>query len=87
MLIIILMRKFCLGLMSILIFSSASYAKITTKEDAKAFLNEYCIELVNGISDAYESQIIATSEKDWETFKKQGRWIIALADVYHKVCK
>lgn len=60
---------------------------MTTKQQADNFLGKYCIELVNGISDAYDSQLVAVNAKDWKTFFEKGRWIGGLADVYSKVCK
>ena len=62
-------------------------AKITSKEEAEKFLNNYCIEIVSAIKDAYEVQIESASNQDWKTFGEKGRWIAGLAEVYSKVCK
>ena len=62
-------------------------AKINSKQEADNFLNDYCIEIVSAIKDAYESQLEAVSIKDWKTFGEKGRWIGGLADVYTKLCK
>ena len=62
-------------------------ARITTKEDSDQFLKEYCIEIVNAIKDAYETQIIAIEKNDLKKFGEQGIWIGGLSDVYSKLCK
>ena len=62
-------------------------AEINNKEEAETFLDNYCIEIVSAIKDAYESQIESASNQDWKTFGEKGRWIGGLADVYSKVCK
>ena len=68
-------------------FLLKSQAKIKTKLEADNFLNEYCIEIVNAISEAYETQIIAIKNNDIKKFGEQGRWIGGLSDVYSKLCK
>ena len=74
-----------------LLFIASSHlnvkAKINTKEEAEKFLDNYCIEIVSSIKDAYESQIESISNQDWKTFGEKGRWIGGLADVYSKLCK
>ena len=62
-------------------------AKINNKEEAEKFLDNYCIEIVNSIKDAYELQIKSVSNQDWKTFGEQGGWIGGLADVYSKLCE
>ena len=62
---------------SLLIFISndfllKSQAKIRTKLEADNFLNEYCIEIVNAIKEAYETQIISIKNNDLKIFGKQG---------------
>ena len=68
-------------------FLLKSQAKIKTKLEADNFLNEYCIEIVNAIKEAYETQIIAIKNNDLKKFGEQGRWIGGLSDVYSKLCK
>ena len=67
--------------------SNTSKAKITTKAESDNFLNEYCIEIVNGIKEAYETQINSIKNNDLKKFGEQGLWIGALSDVYSKLCK
>ncbi len=62
-------------------------AKINSNEEAEKFLNNYCIEIVSAIKDAYETQLEAVSNQDWKTFGEKGRWIGSLADVYSKLCE
>ena len=67
-------------------FLLKSQAKIKTKLEADNFLNEYCIEIVNAIKEAYETQIIAIKNNDLKKFGEQGLWIGGLSDVYSKLC-
>ena len=62
-------------------------ARLKNKEDANKFLDEYCIEIVNAIKEAYEKQIIAIENEDLRKFGEQGHWIGGLSDVYSKLCK
>ena len=62
-------------------FLLKSQAKIKTKLEADNFLNEYCIEIVNAIKEAYETQIIAIKNNDLKKFGEQGLWIGGLSDV------
>ena len=64
-----------------------SQAKIKTKVEADNFLNQYCIEIVNAIKEAYETQIISIENNDLKKFGEQGLWIGGLSDVYSKLCK
>ena len=68
-------------------FLLKSQAKIKTKLEADNFLNEYCIEIVNAIKEAYETQIISIKNNDLKKFGEQGLWIGGLSDVYSKLCK
>ncbi len=62
-------------------------ARLKNKDDANKFLNEYCVEIVNAIKEAYETQIIAIEDKDLKQFNEQAVWIGGLSDVYSKLCK
>ena len=64
-----------------------SQAKIKTKVEADNFLDKYCIEIVNAIKEAYETQIISIKNNDLKKFGEQGLWIGGLSDVYSKLCK
>ena len=68
-------------------FFIVSQAKIKTKVEADNFLNEYCIDIVNAIKEAYENQIISVKNNDLRRFGEQGRWIGGLSDIYSKLCK
>ena len=68
-------------------FLLKSQAKIKTKVESDNFLNEYCIEIVNAIKEAYETQIISLKSNDLKKFREQGLWIGGLSDVYSKLCK
>ena len=68
-------------------FFLKSQAKIKTKIESENFLNEYCIEIVNAIKEAYETQTIAIKNNDLKKFREQGLWIGGLSDVYSKLCK
>ena len=68
-------------------FSLTSYSKIKTRVESDNFLNEYCIEIVNAIKEAYETQIVSVKNNDLKKFGEQGRWIGGLSDVYSKLCK
>ena len=68
-------------------FLLSSKAKIRTRDESDKFLNQYCIEIVNAIKDAYETQIISIKNNDFKKFGEQGRWIGGLSDVYSKLCK
>ena len=68
-------------------FLLKSQAKIKTKLEADNFLNEYCIEIVNAIKEAYETQIMSIKNNDLKKFGEQGLWIGGLSDVYSKLCK
>ncbi len=68
-------------------FLNTSQAKIKTRVESDNFLNEYCIEIVNAIKEAYETQIISVKNNDFKKFGEQGRWIGGLSDIYSKLCK
>ena len=69
------------------LLSLESQAKIKTKIEADNFLNQYCIEIVNAIKEAYETQIISIKNNDLKKFVEQGLWIGGFSDVYSKLCK
>ena len=68
-------------------FLLSSKAKMRTRDEADNFLNQYCIEIVNAIKEAYETQISAIKENDLRKFGEQGKWIGGLSDIYSKLCK
>ena len=72
---------------TISILDTPVFSRIETKQDAREFLNEYCIEIVVNIKESYERQIKAVNLSDWESFGKEGQWIGGLSDIYSKLCK
>ena len=68
-------------------FSFSTYAKLKTKAESNRFLDNYCLEIINAIKDAYEIQKISIEKKDLEEFSKQGRWIAGLSSVYGNLCR
>lgn len=66
---------------------SASAAEITTKEQADAFLENYCIALVNQVAEASKRQAALAAREDWEGFVEQGAYIAGIAEVYNNLCK
>ena len=83
--------KIVIPIFSIILLSNqfflTSKAKIRTRDQSDNFLNEYCIEIVNAIKEAYETQIIALEDNDLKKFGEQGHWIRGLSDIYSKLCK
>ena len=83
--------KIVVPIFSIILLSNqfllTSKAKIRTRDQSDNFLNEYCIEIVNAIKEAYETQIIALEDNDLKKFGEQGHWIGGLSDIYSKLCK
>ena len=83
--------KILLSIFSLILLSNhfflTSQAKIKNRVESDNFLNEYCIEIVNAIKEAYETQIISVKNNDFKKFGEQGRWIGGLADIYSKLCK
>ncbi len=68
-------------------FSFSTYAKLKTNAESIRFLDNYCLEIINAIKDAYEIQKISIEKKDLEEFSKQGRWIVGLSNVYGNLCR
>jgi hypothetical protein len=67
--------------------ASHVYAEVQTQQDADAFLNKYCIELVAAIEDQYEKQKVLVVEEKWREFFEKGALIAAIADIYGNLCK
>jgi len=66
---------------------SHAYAEIKTRQDADAFLNKYCIELVKAIEVQYEEQKVLVVEKKWREFFEKGGLISGMAKIYSNLCK
>ena len=67
--------------------SNYAYAEIRTRQDADAFLNKYCIELVKTIEVQYGKQKVLAAEKRWEALLAKGRVISSIAKIYSNLCK
>ena len=81
-------KYFIIATFLILILSADhSRAEIQTKQDADAFLESYCIELVSSIKGLYEEQKILVAEEKWKEFFEKGALISAIANIYSKLCK
>ena len=65
---------------------TASAKGIETKEEAEAFLDKYCIALVNEIAKAVKRQDELSSKNEWQKVGEQGVYIAGVADVYSKLC-
>jgi hypothetical protein len=68
----------------IALLTAPAYAtpKIETKEQADAFLETYCAEIVSEIALAVDRQKAHASIENREGFLEQGAYISGLADVY-----
>jgi hypothetical protein len=76
-----------LTLMISVLGASHVYAEVKTQQDADAFLNKYCIELVSAIEDQYEEQKVMAVEEKWQEIFEKGALIAAIAEVYSNLCK
>jgi len=62
-------------------------ADITNKQQADKFIANYCIELVNGISNTKRRAETKIKNNNMKGFLEESSWIAGLADVYSKLCK
>ena len=76
-----------LALMVAVLGASHVYAEVKTQQDADAFLNKYCIELVATIEDQYEKQKVLVVEEKWREFFESGELIASIAEIYSNLCK
>ena len=76
-----------LALMVTVLGTKHAYAEINTQQDADAFLNKYCIELVAAIETQYEEQKVLAMEKKWGKFFEKGAGIGGIAEIYRNLCK
>ena len=81
------MKKFLLIIIFTLNINNPLFSKIESRKEAEKFLDKYCIELVSNIKKSYERQLEAVKKSDYETFGREGKWIVGLSDVYSKLCK
>ena len=72
---------------SALIFTIATQSQeIKTEAEAEAFLQEYCVSLINEIAKAVELQKGYAAREEWDEFMEQSAWIAGVADVYGNLC-
>jgi len=76
-----------LTLMVSVLGASHVYAEVKTQQDADAFLNKYCVELVSAIEDQYEEQKVLAVEEKWQEFFEKSALIAGIAEVYSNLCK
>ncbi len=81
------MKRISNVILLLFLFPTNTQARISSMEESKAFLDKYCIEIINSISESYNKQIEALEINNWEEFHKNGKWIGGLADLYQKLCK
>ena len=71
----------------LILSASHAHADIQTKQDADAFLDFYCIELVKAVQGLYEEQKVLAAEAKRKEFFKKGSYIGGIANIYSKLCK
>ncbi len=76
-----------LALLVAVFCASQAYAEIKTQQDADAFLNKYCVELVSVIEGQYKEQKILAAEQKWQEVFKRGALIGSIAEIYSNLCK
>ncbi|MEM1188291.1 MAG: hypothetical protein AAGI72_07180 [Pseudomonadota bacterium] len=76
-----------LGALTLSLSSAVQSQEITTEDQAEAFLQEYCVSLVNEIAKAVDLQRGYATREEWDKFMEQGAWIAGVADVYGSLCK
>ncbi|PPR78664.1 MAG: hypothetical protein CFH01_00865 [Alphaproteobacteria bacterium MarineAlpha2_Bin1] len=81
------LKSILIGMIITFLFTSFSLAEINSKKDADKFLKEYCIDIVAIIEYQYKEQKIYAKNNDWVEFENKGKFIVALADLYNKLCK
>ena len=60
--------------------------EIETKEQADAFLDKYCIALINEIAKAVKRQGDLSAKNEWQEVGEQGAYIAGVAKVYNNLC-
>ena len=83
------MRKLVMvgAFVALVLGANHAHAEIQTKQAADAFLDNYCIELVNAIKDLYEEQKILAAQARWHEFLEKGKYIGDIAEIYSKLCR
>jgi len=76
-----------LTLMVSVLGPSHVYAEVKTQQDARAFLNKYCVELVAVIENQYEEQKVLVAEEKWRELFQRGSLIADISTIYSNLCK
>jgi len=76
-----------LAILVVALGNSNSYAEVKTQQDADAFLNKYCVELISAIENQYEEQKVLAAEQKWQEFFERGAVISGIAEIYSSLCK
>lgn len=76
-----------LGAFALLFSIAAQSQEIKTEAEAEAFLQQYCVSLINEIAKAVELQEEYAAGEEWDKFMEQSAWISGVADVYGNLRK
>lgn len=79
-----LYRKALIYLLVALFLMNISYANadVETDVDARRFLSNYCITLVNEIEKSYQKQLDALEKNKMIEFTKVSKYIYGVSDLY-----
>lgn len=80
------MKKIILAVAIFLFALQSSATEIETKAQADAFLEAYCIALINEVAKAVKRQDAHSAKNEWPQVIEQGAYIGGVADVYSKLC-
>ncbi len=80
-------RTAFLGALTLLVAVAAQSQEIKTEAEAEAFLQQYCVSLVNEIAKAVDLQKGYAEREEWDKLMEQGAWIAGVADIYGNLCK
>ena len=72
----------CLFVALFLINISDANADVETDVDARRFLSNYCITLVNEIEKSYQKQLDALEKNKMIEFTKVSKYIYGVSDLY-----
>ena len=80
-----LIYRIALICLFVIIFSlhiSTANASIETNIDARRFLSNYCVTLVNEIEKSYQKQLDAIENNKMIEFTKVSKYIYGVSDLY-----
>jgi hypothetical protein len=82
-----MMKRAFLSIAIILFTAQAFATEIETQAQADAFLDNYCIALINEVAKAVKRQDAHSVKNEWQQVGEQGTYIAGVADVYSKLCR